>query len=136
MRDRIFSLNIDTNVVRKWRLKERSYLKSSMYGGMTGVLGAVCCAFGMLGGIGFFISALATLPLILATLKSITTGVFSYFITFLLLCVIQPSEAYVYLLTQGILGLGMGIGFQVFKKLIPTILFSGFVLFLGILFYS
>ncbi|MBM7602864.1 hypothetical protein JOC75_000834 [Metabacillus crassostreae] len=134
MRERIFSLKIDTSVARKWRLKERSYLKTFKYGGMTGILGAVCCAFGMLGGIGFVISALATLPLILATLMSITTGVFSYFITFILLCVLQPSEAYVYLLTQGILGLGMGIGFQVFKKSISTILFSGFFLFLGILF--
>lgn len=134
MADRIFPLNSDISVLRKWRFKERSYFKTFLYGGVTGIIGAVCCAFGMLGGIGFAISALATFPLVLASLKSITTGVFSYLVTFMLLYLLQPSEAYVYLLTQGMIGIVIGIGFQVFKKLLFTILFSSLALFLGILF--
>ncbi|MCM3163309.1 hypothetical protein [Metabacillus litoralis] len=124
----------DLNLVNPWKNQQTSLLKMVLYGVGSGVVGAICCAFGMLGGFGFVISALATFPIILASLVSISSGVISYFIIFLLLCVIQPSEAYVYLMTQGLLGVVMGIGFKVCKKQMTIALSSGIALFLGIIF--
>lgn len=127
-------LKSDLNLVNPWQNQQTSFLKMILYGVGTGILGTICCAFGMLGGFGLVISALATLPIIIASLVSIGSGVISYFIIFLLLCVIQPSEAYVYLMTQGLLGVVIGIGFKVCKKQMTIVLSSAISLFLGIIF--
>jgi hypothetical protein len=127
-------LKSDPSVPDFWKNQQASFLKMVLYGIGAGIIGTICCAFGMLGGFGLVISALATFPIILASLISKGSGVISYLIIFLLLCVIQPSEAYVYLMTQGLLGVLIGIGFKICKKQLAIVLFSGIALFLGIIF--
>ncbi|MBS4200845.1 hypothetical protein KHA93_14510 [Bacillus sp. FJAT-49732] len=90
-------------------------------------------AGGVIPVLGFFISPLATAPIIVCTIISIRYGVLSYFTTILLLFILQPSELIVFPFTTGLLGLGIGCSFFVFKRRF-SILFGGSTsLFLGIL---
>lgn len=88
---------------------------------------------GMFGGIGFLISALSTLPILIGTFLSYRMGILSYISAFLLILFIQPSEFFVYPFTTGLLGISMGFSIRFFKKGIFATLFSGLTLTLGIL---
>lgn len=88
---------------------------------------------GFLPGIGYIISPLATVPIILSVIISYQLGFMAYITTILLLFIIQPSELLVYPFSTGLLGLGIGIGFRMLKKRLSIIILASFTLFIGIL---
>ncbi|WP_445661387.1 hypothetical protein [Bacillus sp. FSL K6-3431] len=90
-------------------------------------------AGGFFPGFGYFISPLATAPLLLCTVLSLPFGVLSYMLTMLLLLIIQPSELLVFPFTTGLLGLGIGISFYFYKKRLSIIIGGATVLTLGIM---
>ena len=90
-------------------------------------------AGGYMPGIGFFVSPLTTLPIFLATIVSVRQGILSYFVTILLLLIIQPSELIIFSFTTGILGLVLGVFFYYSKIRYLVVFFSGATLFIGIL---
>jgi hypothetical protein len=90
-------------------------------------------AGGFLAVIGLFISPLATVPILLCTMFSITLGIRSYLLTFMLLFILQPSELIVFPFTTGLLGVGIGLSFYFFKKRISIIASSATLLTLGIM---
>lgn len=105
------------------------------------VLGAVFAAFaaifqsaGFFAGIGYAFSILTTLPIFLSTLVSIRIGMMTYFITILLLMIIQPTELHVFPFTTGLLGISLGIAFTLWKSWLAIILFGGVSLTAGIMF--
>jgi hypothetical protein len=105
------------------------------------VLGALLASFatilqsaGILAGLGYFVSALSTLPILIATIISLQMGFLSYIVAFMMISIIQPSELFAYPFTTGLLGLSMGIAFRFFKKGFLVTVFSGILLSLGILF--
>ena len=73
-------------------------------------------AGGFLPGIGYFISPLATAPILLCSMFSIPFGVMSYLLTIMLLFILQPTELIVFPFTTGLLGLGIGASFSFFKE--------------------
>ena len=90
-------------------------------------------AGGMLPGIGYFISPLATAPILLCSIFSIPFGVMSYFLTMMLLFILEPTELIIFPFTTGLLGLGIGTSFSLFRKRISMIASGAIFLFLGIM---
>jgi hypothetical protein len=88
---------------------------------------------GFLPGIGYFLSALATAPILLCSMLSIPFGVMSYFLTIMLLFILQPTELIVFPFTTGLLGLGIGISFYFFRKRLSIIATGAILLILGIM---
>lgn len=102
----------------------------SIFAGIAGILQA---AGGFLPGIGYFISPLATAPILLCSMFSISFGVMSYFLTIVLLFILQPTELIVFPFTTGLLGLGVGASFYFFRKRISIIVTGTIPLMLGIM---
>lgn len=90
-------------------------------------------AGGFLPGIGYFISPLATAPILLCSMFSMSFGVISYFQTILLLLILQPTELIVFPFTTGLLGLGIGASFYFFRKRLNIIATGAILLMLGIM---
>lgn len=88
----------------------------------------------MLGGLGFVVSALSTLPILIATLISLQLGFLTYTVALVMIAIIQPSELFAFPFTTGLLGLSMGLAFRFFKSGFLVAAFSGVSLTLGILF--
>ncbi|MGO4889526.1 hypothetical protein ACJ2A9_17400 [Anaerobacillus sp. MEB173] len=90
-------------------------------------------AGGFLPGVGYFISPLATAPILLCSMLSIPFGVMSYFLTIMLLFILQPAELIVFPFTTGLLGLGIGASFYLFRKRLSIIATGTILLILGIM---
>ncbi|MBT2678263.1 hypothetical protein J7E38_04575 [Bacillus sp. ISL-35] len=90
-------------------------------------------AGGFLPGIGLFFSPLATAPILLCSMFSIPLGVMSYLLTIILLFILQPSELIVFAFTTGLLGLGIGAAFCLFRKRLSIIAAGTIFLMLGII---
>lgn len=90
-------------------------------------------AGGFLPGIGFFLSPLATAPILLCSMLSIPFGVMSYFQTIMLLFILQPSELIVFPFTTGLLGLGLGASFSFFRIRLTIMATGAILLMLGIM---
>ncbi|MEH7342662.1 hypothetical protein V7122_02055 [Bacillus sp. JJ1532] len=89
-------------------------------------------AGGFLPGVGYFISPLATAPIIVCSIFSIPLGLASYILTALLLLILQPAELIVFPFTTGLLGLLIGISFHLFRKRWIHILSGAAGLMIGI----
>lgn len=72
--------------------------------------------------VGLFISPFATAPVILSTSLSPRYGFLGYILTLFLLFLIQPSELIIFAFTTGILGIGIGFGYHLWKRRISLIL--------------
>ncbi|UOE56160.1 hypothetical protein LIT38_04030 [Bacillus sp. CMF12] len=90
-------------------------------------------AGGFLPGIGYFLSPLATAPIMLCSMFSIPFGVMSYSLTIMLLFILQPSELIIFPFTTGLLGLGIGASFSFFRKRLSVIAAGTILLMLGIM---
>jgi hypothetical protein len=90
-------------------------------------------AGGFFPGIGYLISFMSTLPIFLASIISIRHGILSYFLTMLLLLLIQPSELIIFPFTTGLLGVAIGAAFTLFANRILVVSFAGACLFTGIM---
>ena len=90
-------------------------------------------AAGFLPGIGYFLSPLATAPILLGSMFSIPFGIMSYFLTVMLLFILQPTELIVFPFTTGLLGLGIGASFYFFRKRLSIIATGAIFLMLGIM---
>nr|WP_087974857.1 hypothetical protein [Oceanobacillus rekensis] len=90
-------------------------------------------AGGLLPGIGYFISPLATAPILLCSMFSIRFGVMSYFLTIMLLFILQPTELIIFPFTTGLLGLGLGAAFSIFRMRISMIASGAIALMLGVM---
>ncbi|MBA9027457.1 hypothetical protein [Peribacillus huizhouensis] len=71
-------------------------------------------AGGFFPGIGYFISPLATAPILFCSMLSIPLGSISYFLTIGLLLILQPSELIIFPFTTGLLGIATGASFYFF----------------------
>ncbi|PEZ77483.1 hypothetical protein [Bacillus sp. AFS017274] len=96
-------------------------------------IAAILQAAGVLPGIGYFISPLATAPILLCSMFSIPLGTMSYFLTIMLLYILQPTELIIFPFTTGLLGLGIGASFCLFKKRLSIIATGAILLMLGII---
>lgn len=100
------------------------------------VLAAIAALFqsgGVVVGIGYACSILATLPIVLSAMISLRIGIMSYMITILLLTILQPSELLVFSFTTGLLGISLGAAFKWWNHWIMVSLVGGIGLTLGIL---
>lgn len=93
---------------------------------------AVMQAAGIIPGVGYLISFMATAPIIIAVFLSSVHGLLAYGLAVILLLIIQPSELIVFPFTTGLLGIGMGFSLCYLGKRIYVILVSGVFLCLGI----
>lgn len=91
-------------------------------------------AGGLLPGIGFVISPLATAPIVIAALLSVRSGIAAYFLTICLLTILQPSELIIFPFSTGLLGLGIGLGFTLLKSRISITMTGTLLLLAGVYF--
>ncbi|WP_174615154.1 hypothetical protein [Virgibacillus ihumii] len=117
------------NIFNK-RNKTMKLILVSIFGCIAAVFQA---AGGLLPGIGYFLSPLATAPILLCTMFSIPFGVMSYFLTMMLLLILQPTELIIFPFTTGLLGLGIGAAFSFFRKRISIIVAGSVLLMSGIM---
>ncbi|WP_088072686.1 hypothetical protein [Gottfriedia luciferensis] len=106
------------------------YILMSMFACIAVILQS---AGGYLPGIGFFISPIATAPILFCTMFSIRFGLKSYFLTIMLLFILQPTELIVFPFTTGLLGLGIGSSFFFFRKRLSMIASGAILLIVGIM---
>ncbi len=88
---------------------------------------------GFLPGIGYLFSPLATAPILFCAIFSIPLGVMAYFLTIILLFILEPTELLVFPFTTGLLGLGIGASFSFFRRRISIIATGTILLMLGIM---
>ncbi|QED49575.1 hypothetical protein [Cytobacillus dafuensis] len=113
---------------RKWPRSKKIVLIS-----LLSSIGAIFqSAGGFLPGIGYFISPVATAPIILCSIFSIPLGLASYVLTAHLLLILQPSELIIFPFTTGLLGLMIGSSFHFFRKKISYTLSGSAGLTIGI----
>ena len=96
-------------------------------------IAAILQAAGAVPGIGYCISPLATAPILLCSMFSIPFGAMSYFLTIMLLFILLPTELIVFPFTTGLLGLGIGASFHLFKRRLSIIATGAILLMLGIM---
>ena len=113
--------------------KHKSTMKFILISIFACIAAILQAAGGYLPGIGLFVSPLTTAPILLCSMLSISSGVKCYFLTILLLCIIQPTELMVFPFTTGFLGLGIGSSFYFFKKRVSMIATGAILLLLGIM---
>ncbi|MCM3653769.1 DUF2232 domain-containing protein [Metabacillus litoralis] len=82
---------------------------------------------------GLFISPFATAPVIISTTLSEKYGVLGYLLTIFLLVLIQPSEVLIFTFTTGLLGIGIGLAYHVWKRRLSLIISGAIALLSGIL---
>ena len=103
---------------------------------ITAFLGALAAIFqsagGLMPGVGYLISPLATAPIVLGTVYSTRSGFTAYLLSMALLVIIQPSELIVFPFTTGLMGLGIGAGFVYLKTRITILALASFLLAAGI----
>ena len=115
--------------------KTYTYPKKLVLAALFSALAAILQSTGnFLPGVGYLISPFATLPILICTIISIPFGLQSYFLTFLLLTLIQPGESFVFPFTTGIVGLGIGVAVLILKRRISIIVFTSILLMGGICF--
>ncbi|MDQ1143919.1 hypothetical protein QE429_000746 [Bacillus sp. SORGH_AS 510] len=102
-------------------------------GSLLGAIAAILQSAGLIGGIGYAFSMMATGPIVLATIISAQFGLLTYVVTAILLLIIQPSEVLVFLFTTGLLGVALGLGFRWAKRKVSVTLAGGLALTVGIL---
>ena len=110
--------------------KAKRLVLGSFLACMAAVLQAVG---GFLPGIGYFISACATLPILIGAMFSLRMGVTSYFLTILLLFILFPSELVIFPFTTGLLGIGIGAAFSFFNRRLSIIFIGAILLTVGIM---
>lgn len=87
---------------------------------------------GFLPGVGYLISPFTTIPIMLCTLVSLSSGLLGYFLTIILLVVFMPSEIMAFPFTTGILGIGLGVGFLYLQRRIYIVISTSSILLIGI----
>lgn len=121
--------------VRSFQITFHNYKKAMklVLAAIFACLAAVLQSFGgFLPGIGFLISPLATAPILLCSMLSYTFGIMSYFLTIMLLFILEPTELIIFPFTTGLLGFGIGASFHFFRKRISIIVAGSVLLTLGI----
>lgn len=132
----MYFFNPISDEVRLFQIKFKKHNKTikfilvSIFACIAAILQA---AGGYLPGIGFFLSPLATAPILLCSMFSIAYGVKSYSLTIMLLFILQPTELIVFPFTTGLLGLGIGSSFYFFKRRLSIIATGTILLMLGIM---
>ncbi|MEH7484543.1 hypothetical protein V7157_26410 [Neobacillus drentensis] len=117
-------------LVFKQNSKTKRLVLAAVFVSIAAVLQA---AGGLLPGMGYLISPFATAPILFCSILSLPLGAMSYFLTNLLLLILQPSELIIFPFTTGLLGLGTGIAFYFLKKRISIIAFGATLLTIGII---
>nr|WP_144923077.1 hypothetical protein [Paenibacillus bovis] len=111
-----------------------SYSKSMQLvaGASLGALAAILQSAGIFTGVGYIFSMVSTAPIVLACLLSMNIGVMTYFLTILLVAILQPTELFIFMFTTGLLGLSLGFSMKYLRRNILIIAFSAITLTIGI----
>ncbi|MHC0038021.1 hypothetical protein [Pseudoneobacillus sp. C159] len=117
------------------KFKKHTRMMKLIFGAIFACMAAVLqSAGGFLPVIGYFISPLATAPVLLCSMFSFSIGVMTYFLTILLLLIMQPAELFVFPFTTGLLGVGIGTSFYLLGKRFSIIVAGAILLTMGIIF--
>ena len=127
------SVSTEVKPMQEVFMQQSKAKKMVLYALLTCIAAVLQAAGGIIPGAGYLISPLATAPILLCTMLSLSFGVTAYFLTILVLLILQPSELIVFPFTTGLLGLGTGAAFFYFNKKICIVLSGATLLTMGII---
>lgn len=128
----ISTINENASIINSYFDDTKMTTRKLVLAGILSALAAILQSAGALGGPGYIISMLATLPVVISTVLSFRTGIMTYITTICLLLIINPGEAAIFPFTTGLLGAGLGQGLRLFKKRIVVMAFAALFLTVGI----
>ncbi len=117
-------------IIFKKHKKTKKLILVSIFSSIAAILQG---AGGFFPGIGYLISPLATAPILICSMLSVPFGAMSYFLTNMLLFIVQPTELIVFPFTTGLLGFGLGASFSFFRKRLSIIATGAALLMAGIM---
>ncbi|MDK8642738.1 hypothetical protein [Niallia taxi] len=127
------AISIEIQLAQKTFTTKHTKTKKLILGSIFACFAAIFqSAGGFFPGIGYLLSPLATAPILLYVMLSIPFGAMVFFQAIILLFVLQPTELIVFPFTTGLLGLGIGLSFYLFKSRLSIIAAGAFSLTLGI----
>ncbi|WP_053363547.1 hypothetical protein [Bacillus sp. FJAT-27251] len=126
-------ISVEVRLFQKSFKNQKRTIKLILGANLVGIAAIMQAAGGFLPGIGYLISPLATAPILICSMFSIPFGFMSYLLTIMMLFMLQPAELMVFPLTTGLLGLGVGASFSVFRKRLSIISAGAISLLLGIM---
>jgi hypothetical protein len=121
-----------TRKIRSGYLSGQPLAKKLAVSALLSAVAAALQSAGALGGVGFVISAFVTLPIAVAMLLSVYSGLASYAVTLCLLVLVQPSELIIFPFTTGLLGLSVGLAYRFLNRRITAVAFNALCLTFGI----
>ncbi|MCM3217299.1 hypothetical protein [Niallia taxi] len=127
------AISIEIQLAQKTFTTKHTKTKKLILGSIFACFAAIFqSAGGFFPGIGYLLSPLATAPILLYVMLSVPFGAMVFFQAIILLFVLQPTELIVFPFTTGLLGLGIGLSFYLFKSRLSIIAAGAFSLTLGI----
>lgn len=127
------AISIEIKLAQKTFTTKHTKTKKLILGSIFACFAAIFqSAGGFFPGIGYLLSPLATAPILLYVMISVPFGAMVFFQAIILLFVLQPTELIVFPFTTGLLGLGIGLSFYLFKSRLSIIAAGAFSLTLGI----
>ncbi|MEM5011605.1 hypothetical protein WKH57_12840 [Niallia taxi] len=127
------AISIEIQLAQKTFTTKHTKTKKLILGSIFACFAAIFqSAGGFFPGIGYLLSPLATAPILLYVMISVPFGAMVFFQAIILLFVLQPTELIVFPFTTGLLGLGIGLSFYLFKSRLSIIAAGAFSLTLGI----
>lgn len=127
------AISIEIQLAQKTFTTKHTKTKKLILGSIFACFAAIFqSAGGFFPGIGYLLSPLATAPILLYVMLSVPFGAMVFFQAIILLFILQPTELIVFPFTTGLLGLGIGLSFYLFKSRLSIIAAGAFSLTLGI----
>ncbi len=127
------AISIEIQLAQKTFTTKHTKTKKLILGSIFACFAAIFQSAGVFfPGIGYLLSPLATAPILLYVMLSVPFGAMVFFQAIILLFVLQPTELIVFPFTTGLLGLGIGLSFYLFKSRLSIIAAGAFSLTLGI----
>jgi hypothetical protein len=98
-------INTDVKIVSQYIGIIVNPTRKVVFGALLVSFATILQSAGILGGLGYFVSALSTLPILITTIISLQMGFLTYIVAFVMISIVQPSELFTYPFTTGVLGL-------------------------------
>ncbi|MTI85850.1 MAG: hypothetical protein FH756_18625 [Firmicutes bacterium] len=127
-------ITINAREIHQRFIREYSTQREMVLAAQLCVLAAILqSAGGFFPGVGYLVSAMSTVPVVIASVFSLRCGIKTYLLACVLLFFLQPAELIIFAFTTGPLGIGLGVAFLTLRKRPSVYVITSLFLFAGII---